>query len=164
MNIFVLVLVPAAIILLIWSTLKNKEKTKESLKVAKGMGKNVGGEIFALLLLVALLFTLIPESTIQSILGSEKFLLSLLAGVGLGTILILPKFVAIPMAADLIKSGAYTVVAAGFLTTLTMVGFATAPVEVDHFGKKYTLVRNALSFVFAIIVALGMMVILSYIG
>lgn len=164
MNIFVLVLVPTAIILLIWSTLKDKEKTKESLNVAKGMGKNVGGEIFALLLLVALAFTLIPESTIQSLLGSNKFFLSLLAGVGLGTVLILPKFVAIPMAADLIKSGAYTVVAAGFLTTLTMVGFATAPVEVEHFGKKYTLIRNVLSFVFAIIIALGMMVILSYIG
>jgi len=126
------------------------------------MGKNVGGEIFALLLLVALFFTLIPESTIEYLLGSNKFFLSLLAGAGLGTVLILPKFVAIPMAADLIKSGAYTVVAAGFLTTLTMVGFATAPVEVEHFGKKYTLIRNGLSFVFAIIIALGMMVILSY--
>lgn len=160
MNIVVLVLVPASIILLVWSALTDKEKTKESLKVAKGMFLRVGGEIFGLLLIVALFFTFIPDGLIRSLLGRGNVFLSSLYGALFGTILILPKFVAIPLAADLIAEGAHIVVAAGFLTTLTMVGFATIPVETEHFGKKYTLVRNSLSFVAAILVAFGMMVIL----
>ncbi|KXB05213.1 permease [candidate division MSBL1 archaeon SCGC-AAA382A03] len=160
MNIFVLVLVPAAIALLGWSALKDRKKTKRSLEVAKGMFLNVGGEIFGLLLLVALFFTLVPQGAIESLLGGANIFLSSVYGAIMGTILILPKFVALPMAADLIEQGAHIVVAAGFITTLTMVGFATAPVEIEHFGKKYTLVRNVLGFIFALLIAIGMMVLL----
>lgn len=160
MNIFVIVLIPAALVLFGWSALKDKEKTKQSLEVAKGMFLNVGGEIFGLLLLVALFFTLVPQGAIESLLGGANVFLSSLYGAIIGTVLILPKFVALPLAADLIEQGAHVVVAAGFITTLTMVGFATFPVEIEHFGKKYTAVRNILSFIFALLVALGMMVIL----
>lgn len=160
MNIFVIVLIPAALILLGWSALKDREKTKQSLQVAKGMFLKIGGEVFGLLLLVALFFTLVPQATIESLLGGANVFLSSLYGAAIGTVLILPKFVALPLAADLIEQGAHIVVAAGFITTLTMVGFATFPVEIEHFGKKYTLVRNALSFIFAILIAIGMMIIL----
>ncbi len=160
MNIFVLVLIPVALLLLGWSALKDSEKTKQSLEVSKGMFLNVGGEIFGLLLLVALFFTLVPQGTIESLLGGANVFLSSVYGALMGTVLILPKFVAMPLAADLIAEGAHIVVAAGFITTLTMVGFATLPVEIEHFGKKYTLVRNVLSFIFALLIALGMMVIL----
>jgi len=160
MNIFVLVLVPAAFILLVWSVLKDRDKTKKSLEVAKGMFLKIGGEIFGLLLLVALFFAVVPQGAIESLLGGANVFLSSIYGALMGTVLILPKFVAMPLAADLIAEGAHIVVAAGFITTLTMVGFVTAPVEIEHFGKKYTLVRNVLSFIFALMVALGMMLIL----
>ena len=160
MNVFVIVLVPAALVLLGWSTLKDSEKTKQSLEVAKGMFLNIGGEIFGLLLLVALFFTLVPEGAVESLLGGTNVFLSSVYGALMGTVLILPKFVAMPLASDLIAEGAHIVVAAGFITTLTMVGFATLPVEIDHFGKKYTLVRNVLSFIFALLIAVGMMVML----
>lgn len=162
MNIIILVLVPASLALFVVSIIKDREKTKESLNVAKGMAKKVGPDIFALLLLVALFFTLVPEGTIESLLGKGNVLLASLYGASIGTVLILPNFVSLPMAADLLEQGAYLVVAAGFITTLTMVGFATAPVEVEHFGKKFTLVRNVLSFIFAILIALGMMLILGW--
>ncbi len=162
MNIIVLIMVPAALVLLGWSVIKSKEKTKESLNVAKGMAIKIGGEIFGLLLLVALFFALIPDGAIQSLLGTGNAFLATLYGAGIGTLLILPKFVAIPMAADLMSQGAYLVVAAGFITTLTMVGFATSPVEIEHFGKKFTLVRNILSFIFAILIALGMAILLGW--
>lgn len=160
MNIVAIVLIPASLLFLVWSFFKDRKKTKESLEVAKGMVIKIGGEILGLLLLVALFFALIPEGAIESLLGGANVLLSSLYGASIGTVLILPKFIAMPMAADLIAQGAHLVVAAAFITTLTMVGFATAPVEVKHFGKKYTLVRNALSFIFALLVAMGMMVIL----
>lgn len=162
MNITFIVLAGIAITLLLISIIKSKDKTKKSLYVAKGMGMDIGGDILGLLLLVALFFALIPEGGIEALLGGENVYLAGLYGAGLGTVLILPKFVAIPMTADLIQQGAHMVVAATFITTLTMVGFATAPIEIQHFGKKYTLIRNVLSFIAAIFIGLGMMLILGW--
>ena len=47
-----------------------------------------------------------------------------------------------------------------FLTTLTMVGVVTFPLEKKEFGVKFTAVRNGLSFLFAIIIAYVMGVII----
>ena len=49
---------------------------------------------------------------------------------------------------------------AAFITTLNMVGLVTAPLEIEQLGKKYTLMRNSLSLIFALIIAFGMGVIL----
>ena len=49
--------------------------------------------------------------------------------------------------------------AVAFLTTLTMVGIVTFPLERREFGLKFTITRNALSFVFAMVIALVMGVI-----
>ena len=41
-----------------------------------------------------------------------------------------------------------------------MVGIVTFPLEIKAFGKKFTFIRNGLSFVFAIIISLIMGVII----
>ena len=41
-----------------------------------------------------------------------------------------------------------------------MVGIVTIPVEIKYFGKKITFLRNALAFVFSLIVAAVMGVLL----
>ncbi|MDZ7797973.1 MAG: hypothetical protein U5N56_13480 [Candidatus Marinimicrobia bacterium] len=40
-----------------------------------------------------------------------------------------------------------------FVTTLVMVGVVTAPLEIKTLGKKFTLLRNGLSFVAALLIA-----------
>jgi uncharacterized membrane protein YraQ (UPF0718 family) len=50
--------------------------------------------------------------------------------------------------------------AVAFLTTLTMVGVVTFPLEKQEFGLKFTATRNLVSFVFAIIIAIFMGVIM----
>jgi hypothetical protein len=42
-----------------------------------------------------------------------------------------------------------------------MVGVVTIPVEIKYFGKKITLVRNFLAFLFSFFVAIVMGVVLS---
>ena len=54
---------------------------------------------------------------------------------------------------------AVTAVAA-FVTTLTMIGTVTLPLEARELGRRFALLRNGLSFVLAIIVALIMGAIL----
>jgi len=66
----------------------------------------------------------------------------------------IPSLIALPMAGSLIDAGAsYTPVAA-FVTTLTMVGFATIPVEIKELGRKITIYRNVLALLFAFIISL----------
>ncbi len=56
--------------------------------------------------------------------------------------------------------GASIVPAVAFLTTLTMVGIVTFPLEKKEFGFKFALIRNVLSFVMALIIAAAMGVLL----
>ncbi|NLB40876.1 MAG: permease, partial [Clostridiales bacterium] len=72
----------------------------------------------------------------------------------------IPGFVAFPLAAALLKSGAGYMQIAAFISTLMMVGIVTMPVEISYFGKKATLVRNAAALGFSLIVALMMGVLL----
>jgi len=83
-----------------------------------------------------------------------------LYGALIGTVTIIPAFIAFPLSSSLVRGGAYLVAVAAFITTLTMVGFATIPIEIEHFGKKFTFTRNMLSFIFAIFISLGMGVLL----
>jgi len=49
---------------------------------------------------------------------------------------------------------------AAFISTLMMVGVVTMPMEIKFFGKKATYLRNGLAFIFSLIVALVMGVVL----
>ncbi|WP_312611558.1 hypothetical protein [Oscillibacter sp.] len=82
----------------------------------------------------------------------------IVAVAGQGTLI--PGFVAFPLAAALLKSGAGYMQIAAFISTLMMVGVVTMPVEIRYFGKKATLVRNAAAFGFSLIVAFAMGVVL----
>ena len=56
--------------------------------------------------------------------------------------------------------GAIIVPGDAFLATLTMVGVETFPLEKKEFGTKFALWCNGLSFLFAIVIALFMGVVL----
>lgn len=43
---------------------------------------------------------------------------------------------------------------AAFISSLMMVGVVTAPVEIKYFGKRLTIIRNFMAFIFSLIVAL----------
>ena len=77
-----------------------------------------------------------------------------------GTVTLIPAFIAFPLIGTLSSAGVGIMPAVAFLTTLTMVGVATIPLETREFGLKFALIRNGLSFVFAIAIALVMGVIL----
>jgi len=52
----------------------------------------------------------------------------------IGTITLIPAFVAFPLVGSLMDSGAGIVTLTAFLTTLTMVGFVTFPLESRTFN------------------------------
>jgi len=154
------ILIALAVIALGVSLRKDKDKTIKTVKQARNMMKGMLSDIVGILLLIGLVLTLIPSETIESLIGSESGFLAVVLSAVLGTITLIPAFVAFPLIGSLKSSGAGLVTLTAFLTTLTMVGFLTMPLEIKTFGKKFTIIRNGVSFVFAILIALSMGVIL----
>lgn len=155
-----ILLIVVALGAMLISTLKDKKKSKEVLKLSFKLFKSTFSEVFFLMALVALFLAWIPQSVIKTLLGNSNEFLSIVFGASIGTITIIPAFVAFPLAGSLLKSGSNLVAVAAFLTTLTMVGFATMPIEIKYFGKKFTFIRNGISIIAAVLIALGMGVIL----
>ena len=73
-----------------------------------------------------------------------------------GSVALVPGFIAFPLAGVLLKNGASVSLVAGFLTTLLMVGVVTLPMEARYFGWRTALTRNGLSFIGAVAIALAM--------
>ena len=139
---------------------KDKKKTLDAIKMSGGIMKGLAGEIIAILLLIGLLLTFTPPEAIRQYIGQSNTLISTVVFALVGCITLIPAFVAFPLAGSLVNAGANIVPVVAFLTTLTMVGIVTFPLERKEFGTKFAVVRNSLSFVFAIIIALVMGVIL----
>jgi len=139
---------------------KDKNRTLNSIKMSRGMMKNSGSDIIGILFLIGLLLTFIPPETIQQYMGESSSLLSTIISAIVGSITLIPAFVAFPLVASLVDAGASILPVVAFLTTLTMVGFVTFPLEKKEFGLKFALTRNLFSFVFAIVIALFMGVII----
>jgi hypothetical protein len=78
----------------------------------------------------------------------------------IGSITLIPGFIAFPLASALLKNGAGFMQIAVFISTLMMVGIVTLPLEIKTFGKKAALTRNFLAYVFSFGVALVIGVVL----
>lgn len=154
MTTIILIIIAAGFLL--FSILKSRPKTAKSLKIARNMMANTLIDVIGIMAIVGLVLALLPPELIKNLLGGESLSLSTLLGAVIGTITIMPAFIAFPLSKSLYVNGAHLVAVAAFITTLTMVGVATIPIEVRHFGKKFTIVRNSLSFVMALLIAFGM--------
>jgi uncharacterized membrane protein YraQ (UPF0718 family) len=149
-----------AIVLLILSFVKDKKKTKMALKKAWKAFENILPEFLVVILLVGFLLAILNPETISKIIGAEsRWFGVILAGI-IGSVTLIPGFVAFPTAAILLKNGAGYMQIAAFVSTLMMVGIVTLPVEIKYFGKKISIMRNILAFFFSFIVAIiiGMVV------
>lgn len=147
------------VITLIWffiSIIKDKEKTINAVKMSGGMMKHMAGEIIAILFLIGLILTFLPPETIKQYAGQSNSIITTIVFALVGCITLIPAFVAFPLAGSLVNAGASMVPVVAFLTTLTMVGIVTFPLEKKEFGAKFTIIRNSLSFIFAITIALVM--------
>jgi uncharacterized membrane protein YraQ (UPF0718 family) len=160
MDIFTICFWAAAVILTIVSIIKDRKKTFSSMKKSRKMMGNMLGEIVAIIFLIGLIMTIIPPESIKNVLGSSNTFISTIVSAVVGGITLIPAFVAFPLVGSLVDVGASIVPAVAFLTTLTMVGIVTFPLEKKEFGLKFALSRNVLSFMFAVIIALAMGAIL----
>lgn len=125
-----------------------------ALKKAWKSFENILPQFLVVLLLVGVLLAVLNTETISKFIGQESGFLGVALAAVIGAITLIPGFVAFPTAAMLLNGGAGYMQIAAFVSTLMMVGIVTMPVEIKYFGKKLTILRNALAFVFSFAVAI----------
>jgi uncharacterized membrane protein YraQ (UPF0718 family) len=109
-----------------------------------------------MLVLLAVALTLVPQDVIRRLLGRESGVYGVAIASLVGSVTLMPGFIAFPLSGALLKQGVPYMVLAAFTTTLMMVGVLTYPLERHYFGRNVTLARNAASLLIALIVAFVM--------
>lgn len=132
-----------------------------ALKKAWKAFENIMPEFLVVILLVGLLLAIMNPEMISGIIGDKSGWFGVILAAVLGSITLIPGFVAFPMTALLLDGGAGYMQIGAFISALMMVGIVTIPVEIKYFGKKLTIYRNALAFVFSFVVALVIGMVMS---
>lgn len=145
---------------LIFAFIKDRAKTKRSVILAVKSFFRIIPTVLIIIILIGLLLGFVPSSEISKIVGEQSGVGGVILVALFGAILHIPALISFPLAASLLKSGASIVAVAAFITTLTMIGTVTLPLEIKELGKKIALLRNGISFIIAIIIAFIMGAIL----
>ncbi len=139
---------------------KSKGKTVQALKKAWKSFENILPQFLSILLIIGVVLSVLNPTQISKFIGGESGWIGVLIASIIGSITLIPGFIAFPLSAALLKNGAGYMQIAAFISTLMMVGIVTIPLEVKYFGKKAAYLRNGLAFLFSLLVALVIGVIL----
>ncbi|MGM0432975.1 MAG: permease [Spirochaetota bacterium] len=144
------------IVALAVSLAKSRKKTLQAFKTAGRALLKTAPSLLAVLGIIGLTLGILTPETIRGLVGAEAGILATLAGALIGAITLIPSLIAFPLAGSLLDAGATVMTISAFVTTLVMVGFVTAPMEIKELGKRFTLLRNGLGFLAALLIAVIM--------
>ncbi|SHO53550.1 hypothetical protein [Anaerocolumna xylanovorans] len=148
---FTIILYIIIALTLLVSFFKSKEKTCQALKYAFTSLIELLPKLIGLFLIITILLSYLNTEFVSKILGENSGVLGVFIACLLGSIVIIPTMIAYPMAAELLKMGAGYAQVTVFITTITMVGLLTLPMEIEFFRKNIAIKRNVLAIFFAIL-------------
>lgn len=137
------------------SLIASRRKTLQALKLAGRRFLRLLPAFLTMLCLVALALALLPRELLFRYLGGEGLWSTAGIAAVLGSVTLMPGFIAFPLSGLLLKEGAAYLVLAAFTTTLMMVGVVTFPVERQFMGTRVALLRNFISLLIALAVTAG---------
>ena len=144
--------VTAALLAVSWY--KDREKTGKALKKAWKAFENILPQFLGIILLIGVILSVLSPQQISQLIGEDSGWVGVIIATVIGSITLIPGFLAFPLAAALLENGAGYMQIGAFISSLMMVGIVTMPVEFLYFGKKATFLRNGMGLVFSILVAL----------
>ena len=156
----IIVIYSILIVCLVLSLWNSGEKTKKSFLIAGKSFMKTAPSLLTILGIVGLILGTLTPETISKLIGAEAGYWATLLAALIGAVTFIPSLVAFPLAGSLLRSGATIMTISAFITTLVMVGLVTVPMEIKSLGKKFTFLRNSLSLIGALIIAVLMGVIL----
>jgi len=140
---------------LVISFIFSKEKTMKALKIAWKKFLKILPAFIKMLILVSIILYIFPDRVIIKYLGGNNIFKGTILASIIGSLSLMPGFIAFPLSGILLQKGVSYMVLSAFTTTLMLVGILTFPVEKEYFGTKLTIVRNIVSFIISIVIALA---------
>lgn len=142
-----------------WVGIKVNFKLKESfLKAGRALGK-VFPMILGTILLVSLISALIPESFYLSVFNKNIFFDSIVGSL-IGSVSAGNPITSYIFGGEMLNQGVGLIAVTAFLVSWVTVGLIQLPAESLILNKKFAIIRNLSSFVFAIVVAVLTVLIL----
>lgn len=141
------------IVLTLVSFFKDKEKTKRALINGIKSFENIMPQFLSILVIIGIGLTILKPETISTLIGNDSGILGVVLSSLVGSVIMMPTFVAFSTGNTLIQNGAGYAQVSALITTLTMVGVLTFPLEAKYIGKKGAFYRNFLAFLFSFVVA-----------
>ncbi|MFN7957017.1 MAG: hypothetical protein U0P46_01625 [Holophagaceae bacterium] len=148
---FPFMLLAAALGCVVLSGIRDRARTRAALTHAARSGLGLLPPLLAMTAGVGLTMAVVPAPLIARLFQAHGVLGFLLLS-GLGALLTIPAPMAYPLAGSLHRMGAGLPALASFITTLTMVGLLSAPLEIRAFGRRFTFVRQGLSLLLALLI------------
>jgi len=115
--------------------------------------------ILGVVLIISLVSILIPKSIFVQIF-SKNIIIDPLIAAGIGSILAGTPLTSYILGGELLVLGISLVAVVAFLVSWVTVGIVQLPAEILMLGKKFAITRNILSFIFSILVAIIVVLIL----
>ncbi len=139
---------------LLISLLCDRRKTGKALIGAVKKMRNILIPFLNMLIFVSVVLFAVPDEMIAKYLSHSDHFTGIITASLLGSITLMPGFIAFPLCGILLEKQVDYSVLSAFSTTLMMVGIVTFPIEKKYFGTKITLMRNGISFAIALTIAL----------
>jgi uncharacterized membrane protein YraQ (UPF0718 family) len=143
-------------ICLVVSLLADANKTWSGIKKGLMMFLKLLPVLLSTLALVSIVLYLLPDETLTRYMGKDSGAIGWMAAALIGSVALIPGFIAYPLCGILVDSGVALSVIAVFITTLMMTGFLTLPIEARFFGWKVSIIRNVVSLAGALVIGLIM--------
>lgn len=149
-----IILYNLAIIFLIISFIKDKNKTKKAILLGLKSFENVLPQFLCIIITVGILLSFFTTDTISKILGNSSGFMGIILADIMGAITMMPTFVAFSLGNTLLLKGAGYSQVATLVSSLVLIGLMTLPLEIKYIGKRAALLRNIIAFIFSIIVGI----------
>ena len=146
-----IVLYSIAFVLLAVSFIKDRGKTKKSLQIAWSSFLKLLPNVLSIMFFVGIVLAILKPELISHIIGAESGALGAVIALIIGSIVLIPSFIAFPLGGALLHAGAGYMQIAAFVSTVMAVGIITLPTEIKYFNRKIAVRRLLLSFVVCVI-------------
>lgn len=142
------------IILILFVVFYNKKR--ETLPMIKkdfiGTLKRYLLYVLSIVMIASIIQVVIPAAVISKVLGEQNGLLAPLIATLVAAIFEGPTIVAFVIAAGLLNSATSVSAAVAFISSFSMIGIYSIPLEQSELGKKLPIIRFAVTFVGCIII------------
>lgn len=146
-----LILYCLSILLLIISFIKDKNKTKSAIISAVKSFENILPQFLFIIVTIGIILAFINPNTISKIIGSNSGFIGVILSAILGSITMMPTFVAFSFGNTLLLNGAGYSQVGTLVSTLVLVGMMTYTLESQYIGKRAAFLRNFIGFLFSIL-------------